>query len=37
VAGADILAFTAFPFAQWKQIWSITQSMMGDVGVGRAA
>jgi putative transposase len=21
-AGPDILAFTAFPFAQWKQIWS---------------
>ena len=21
-AGTDILAFTAFPFAQWKQIWS---------------
>jgi putative transposase len=21
-AGADILAFTAFPFAHWKQIWS---------------
>ena len=21
-AGSDILAFTAFPFAQWKQLWS---------------
>ena len=36
-AGPDILAFTAFPFAHWKQIWSNTQSMMRDVGVGRAA
>jgi putative transposase len=36
-AGPDILAFTSFPFAHWKQIWSNTQSMMGDVGVGRAA
>ena len=23
-AGADILAFTAFPVAHWKQVWSNT-------------
>jgi transposase-like protein len=36
-AGEDILAFTTFPQTHWKQIWSNTQSMMRDVGVGRAA
>jgi transposase-like protein len=36
-AGADILAFTGFPQPHWRQIWSNTQFMMRDVGVGRAA
>jgi hypothetical protein len=36
-AGPDILAFTSFPQPHWRQIWSNTQSMMRDVGVGRAA
>jgi len=36
-AAPDILAFTAFPFAHWKQIWSNTQSIMMNVDVGLAA
>lgn len=36
-AGPDILAFSAFPAAQWKQIWSNTQSIMMNVDVGLAA
>jgi len=36
-AGPDILAFTAFPQTQWKQIWSNTQSIMTNVDVGLAA
>ena len=36
-AGSDILAFARFPRPHWRQIWSKTQFMMRDVGVGRAA
>jgi transposase-like protein len=36
-AGPDILSFSTFPQPHWRQIWSNTQFMMRDVGVGRAA
>jgi putative transposase len=34
-AGPDILAFTAFPFAHWKQIWSNNPQEMNRPGFRR--